>query len=81
VWQAPIKIIDSSRFQTLLGNAAHHPRKRQMTDLTMNPRQNSIQLLTNAMTEGSYTAVHKHLHYSETYVTQRFQATVIGDVL
>ena len=65
---APVKKIEAGKFAALRGAALAHPRLRLMTDLTKNPSSNSMQILTNAIHEGSYTAVHRHLDYSEAFI-------------
>ena len=39
-----------------------------MTDLTYEPESNSMQVLVNTWIEGSYSPVHRHNDYSETFI-------------
>ena len=66
--ESPVKVVSRSSFSGLLDKAKAHPRKRKMTDLTMNPEKNSLQILVNTWTEGSYSPVHMHPAYSEAFV-------------
>ena len=65
---SPVKVVSRAAFAGLLDKAKAHPRKRKMTDLTMNPETNSLQVLVNTWTEGSYSPVHMHPTYSEAFV-------------
>jgi cupin fold WbuC family metalloprotein len=39
-----------------------------MNDLTRIPEENTLQTLLNTWTDGSYSPVHKHFEYAETFV-------------
>ena len=65
---SPVKVINRKSYSTLLDKATSHPRKRKMTDLTMNPEKNGLQILVNTWTEGSYSPVHMHPTYSEAFI-------------
>lgn len=62
------KVLRRDRFPALLAAAAAHPRKRRMTDLTLRPEQNSLQVLLNTWTEESYSPVHAHARWSESFI-------------
>lgn len=63
-----IPTIDQQTISTMLEKAYAHPRKRKMFDLTKNPRENNLQVLVNAWTEGSFSPVHKHLKFDEVFI-------------
>ena len=65
---SPVKVVNLASFPGLYEKAKAHPRKRKMTDLTMNPEKNTLQVLVNTWMEGSYSPVHMHPHYSEAFV-------------
>jgi hypothetical protein len=56
-----VKVISKTIFSKLIEDASHSKRKRKMTDLTLNPTDNSMQTLVNTWTNGSYSPVHKHV--------------------
>ena len=62
-----VKAVNSKYFARLLDEARQHPRKRRMTDLTKDPKTNSMQVLINTWTEGSYSPIHMHEEYSEVF--------------
>lgn len=62
-----VKPVNSNYFARLLEEARQHPRKRRMTDLTKDPQTNTMQVLINTWTEGSYSPVHMHEEYSEVF--------------
>ena len=39
-----------------------------MVDFTRDPEHNDLQTIMNTWTEGSYSPVHKHTEYAETFV-------------
>jgi cupin fold WbuC family metalloprotein len=61
-----VKVIGSS-FSKLIEEARKSPRKRIMTDITKNPKENSMQVLINTWTDGSYSPIHYHPEYSEVF--------------
>eukprot|EP01041_Mallomonas_annulata_P007078 gene7078-14398_t len=63
-----IKIVNKKYFPSMIESAMKHPRKRKMSDLTKDPQHNSMQILVNTWTNGSYSPVHFHSEYSETFV-------------
>ena len=65
---SPVKVVNLASYPGLLEKAKTHPRKRKMTDLTMNPEKNSLQILVNTWIEGSFSPVHMHPHYSEAFI-------------
>lgn len=65
---ARIKAVDPRRFAALIQTASDHPRKRKMTDLTLDPMNNPMQILLNTWTAGSLSPVHKHDDYTEVFV-------------
>ena len=65
---AAVKVVDASRFGSLVAAAQAHARKRKMSDLTQSPETNSLQVLLNTWTEGSLSPVHSHPKWSETFV-------------
>ena len=65
---SPVKVVNLASFPGLLEKAKTHPRKRKMTDLTMNPEKNTLQVLVNTWIEGSYSPVHMHPQYSEAFI-------------
>lgn len=62
------KVISSDSFDQLIATAKAHPRKRRMVDLTKDPLTSSMQSLLNVWYNGSYSPVHKHANFSETFV-------------
>jgi len=62
------KEISGNHFNKLIAAAASHKRGRKMNDLTKDPETNSLQTLLNTWTDGSYSPVHKHFEYAETFV-------------
>jgi hypothetical protein len=68
--ESDVKVVSSSIFAELIETAVKHPRGRKMNDLTKDPVHNSMQVLVNTWTSGSFSPVHKHDEYSEvlTYV-------------
>lgn len=62
------KEITGNHFQSLKAAATAHKRGRKMNDLTKDPESNSLQTLLNTWTDGSYSPVHKHFDYAETFV-------------
>ena len=65
--QNDIKVINNKYFNKLIEEASLHPRKRKMTDLTKDPKDNSMQVLINTWLEGSYSPIHYHDEYSEVF--------------
>ena len=65
---AKIKVVNSKYFERLINTARNTERKRKMNDITMNPTENSLQVLINTWVEGSYSPVHKHPQYSEAFI-------------
>ena len=65
---AAVKVITADHFADMVAAARRHPRGRRMVDLTREPERNTLQSLVNTWTEGSYSAVHCHLTYAETFV-------------
>ena len=65
--QNDVKVISNKNFIKLIEEASKHPRKRKMTDLTKNPKDNSMQVLINTWVEGSYSPIHYHEEYSEVF--------------
>ena len=63
-----IKLVNAAHFPALLQAAAATSRRRQMIDLTQSPSTNSMQVLLNTWTRGSYSPVHRHPDYSEAFV-------------
>lgn len=63
-----VKVINSKYFPNAVSEATNHVRKRRMVDLTKNPEDNTLQVLTNIWTEGSFSPIHKHTEYSEVFV-------------
>ena len=63
-----IKLVKSSKFKALQAAALDAPRKRKMIDLTRDPKTNSMQVLLNTWTTGSFSPVHRHTDYSEAFV-------------
>lgn len=61
-------IVTPKIFDDLIIAATSHPRKRKMVDLTKDPMQNSLQILMNTWTNGSFSPVHMHEEYSEAFV-------------
>ena len=61
------KEITGSHFPGLIAAATAHKRGRKMNDLTKDPPTNSLQTLLNTWTDGSYSPVHKHLEYAESF--------------
>ena len=66
--ESSIKIVNSGRFEALVQAAVASPRGRKMVDLTQSPATNSMQVLLNTWTSGSYSPVHRHPDYSEAFV-------------
>lgn len=62
-----VKVINSKYFDSLIQEAKRHPRKRRMTDLTKNPKENSMQVLVNTWTDKSFSPIHYHEQYSEVF--------------
>ena len=62
------KEISGNHFPQLIAAATSHKRGRKMNDLTKDPETNSLQTLLNTWTDGSYSPVHKHFEYAETFV-------------
>jgi len=62
-----VKVINNKYFSKLIEEAKKSPRKRIMTDITKNPKENSMQVLINTWTDGSYSPVHYHPEYSEVF--------------
>lgn len=60
-----VKVVSAKKFDDLIAAATSHTRKRKMTDLTKDPKKNSMQTLINTWTDGSYSPVHRHNDYSE----------------
>jgi hypothetical protein len=60
-----VKVVSANLFDTMVGVARTHVRKRKMIDLTKKAENNSMQTLINTWTEGSYSPVHRHDDYSE----------------
>jgi hypothetical protein len=60
-----VKVVSANLFDTMVGIAKTHSRKRKMLDLTKHAENNSMQTLINTWTEGSYSPVHRHDGYSE----------------
>lgn len=46
----------------------HDQRGRKMVDYTREPETNDLQTIMNTWSEGSYSPVHKHTGYAETFV-------------
>eukprot|EP01038_Epipyxis_sp_PR26KG_P008847 gene8847-11938_t len=63
-----VKVVTSSLFREMIDLAKSHPRRRKMNDLTKDPELNSMQVLINTWTNGSYSPVHMHKEYSEAFV-------------
>ena len=61
------KEITGTHFPGLIAAATAHKRGRKMNDLTKDPPTNSLQTLLNTWTDGSYSPVHKHLEYAESF--------------
>lgn len=61
----PVKVVSARLFSEMISTALAHPRKRKMVDLTKDPEQNSLQVLVNTWTNGSYSPIHRHDEYSE----------------
>ena len=65
---AGVKLLDDRAFERMLGMATASARGRKMFDFTRDPPANSLQTLVNAWTEGSYSPVHRHAAYAESFV-------------
>jgi cupin fold WbuC family metalloprotein len=55
-------------FGVLIAAASNHSRKRKMVDFTNDPANDGLQIIMNTWTEGSYSPVHMHLDYAETFM-------------
>ncbi|KAJ1412328.1 hypothetical protein B484DRAFT_402337 [Ochromonadaceae sp. CCMP2298] len=66
--QLNVKLLSARHFPLLVDLARASPRLRKMTDLTKEPSTNSLQVLVNTWTSGSYSPVHRHDDYSEAFV-------------
>lgn len=64
-----VKPIYSAPFADMVRKAKAEKRKRRMTDFTISPKTASLQTILNTWIEGSYSPVHLHEHWSETFVT------------
>jgi hypothetical protein len=69
--ESDVKVVSSSIFAELIETATKHPRGRKMNDLTKDPVHNSMQVLVNTWTSGSFSPVHKHDEYSEVVANAR----------
>lgn len=58
-----VKVISKNIFSKLIEDASNSIRKRKMTDLTLNPTDNSMQTLINTWINGSFSPVHKHVSF------------------
>ena len=65
---AGVKLLDDRAFERMLGMATASARGRKMFDFTRDPPANSLQTLVNTWTEGSYSPVHRHAAYAESFV-------------
>ena len=65
--QEDVKLVSNKYFDKLIDEASKHSRKRKMTDLTKDPKENSMQVLINTWIEGSYSPIHCHEEYSEVF--------------
>lgn len=63
-----IKVVNSKYFDALIHDASIHPRKRRINDLTSNPALDDMQILLNTFLEGSYSPIHTHMDYAETFI-------------
>lgn len=65
---AGVKPVSASAFAGLIEQAAARPRRRLMTDYTRDPENNLLQNMVNTWTEGSYSPIHLHEQWAETFV-------------
>ena len=63
-----VKTVSSSSYKKLVDAAQTATRKRKMIDLTKDPQSNSMQVLLNTWSVGSFSPVHRHPDYSEAFV-------------
>ncbi|CAK0838632.1 unnamed protein product [Prorocentrum cordatum] len=63
-----VKQIFASQFDDLVSTAKKHKRGRRMADFTRDAENNPLQTLLNTWTEGSYSPVHRHDLWAETFV-------------
>ncbi|KAK3284012.1 hypothetical protein CYMTET_8312 [Cymbomonas tetramitiformis] len=63
-----VKEITVQHFDSMIKTAKATDRKRKMVDLTQDPARNDLQTMMNTWIEGSYSPVHLHREYAETFV-------------
>jgi cupin fold WbuC family metalloprotein len=63
-----VKPVFSSPFSEMVSRAKADQRRRRMTDFTIDPKTAPLQTILNTWIEGSYSPIHLHEHWSETFV-------------